>query len=291
MKTIFELIKINISILVIVTSYIGYYLGLRSKGLLMVEYSSWIVFIYLIIGVFLSSSGASILNQYFERNYDSKMDRTKNRPIPTKKIAPHKALLIGIIFSLLGPIVLYFSINFITSFLSFLTIFIYVAIYTPSKRLTSFNTIIGSVPGALPTLGGWVAATGQININALMLFGILFCWQIPHFLSLAIIYKDDYEKGGFKMLPNVAKSKNEVSFQILFFTMALLYTSIGIYFLNLASFIYVVGAIILGLFFLFYSSYILFDYSNKSIKKIFIFSIIYLPCLLILILIDSFFIK
>ena len=291
MKTIFELIKINISILVIVTSYIGYYLGLRSKGLFMVEYSSWIVFIYLIIGVFLSSSGASILNQYFERNYDSKMDRTKNRPIPTKKIAPHKALLMGIIFSLLGPTILYFSINFITSFLSFLTIFIYVAIYTPSKRLTSFNTIIGSVPGALPTLGGWVAATGQININALMLFGILFCWQIPHFLSLAIIYKDDYEKGGFKMLPNVAKSKNEVSFQILFFTMALLYTSIGIYFLNLASFIYVVGAIILGLFFLFYSSYILFDYSNKSIKKIFIFSIIYLPCLLILILIDSFFIK
>ena len=291
MNAIFELIKINISILVIVTCYIGYYLGLRSKGLLMMEYDSWIILFYLIIGVFLSSSGASILNQYFERNYDSKMMRTKNRPIPTKKISPKKALLLGVLLSFSGPILLFFSINFITSFISFLTIFIYLAIYTPSKRLTSFNTIIGSIPGALPTLGGWVAATGKIDINALMLFGILFCWQIPHFLSLAIIYKEDYERGGFKMLPSVAKNKNEVSFQILFFTMALLYTSTGIYFLNLTSIVYVVGAIILGLIFLFYSSYILFDYSNKSIKKIFIFSIIYLPCLLLLILIDSFLIK
>ena len=290
MKIFFELIKVNISILVIVTCYIGYYLGLRSQGYLMIENESWMIFLYLIVGVFFSSSGASIFNQYFERDYDIKMNRTKNRPIPKNKINPSTALFLGFVFSVIGILVLFFLVNSLTAFISFSTIFVYVAVYTPMKRLTSLNTIIGSIPGALPTLGGWTAATGEININALMLFGILFCWQIPHFLSLAIIYKDDYEKGGFKMLPSVA-NKNAVSFQILFFTMALLYTSIGIYFLNLTSFVYVVGAIVLGLFFLFYSSYILFDYSDKSIRRIFIFSIFYLPCLLLLILIDSFFIK
>ena len=117
-------------------------------------------------------------------------------------------------------------------------------------------------------------------MQALMLFGVLFCWQIPHFLSLAIIYKEDYERGGFKILPSISKNINDVTFQILFFTMALLYTSIGIYYLNITSYVYVVGAVILGLIFLFYSSNILFDYSPKSIKRIFIFSIIYLPTLL-----------
>ena len=122
-----------------------------------------------------------------------------------------------------------------------------------------------------------------------MLFGVLFCWQIPHFLSLAIIYKDDYKKGGFKMLPSITNNVDVVSFQILFFTMALLYTSIGIYYMKITSYVYAVGALILGIVFLFYSSRILFDYSPEKIKKIFIFSIIYLPILLIMILVDSYF--
>ena len=139
----------------------------------------------------------------------------------------------------------------------------------------------------MPPLGGWVAATNIINVEGLMLFGILFTWQIPHFLSLAVIYKDDYKRGGFKMLPTVASNENIVSFQIIFFTMALIYSSISIFILNLTSFVYVCGAILLGLIFLFYSSYILFEYSSENIKKIFIFSIIYLPALLFLIIIDS----
>lgn len=282
-----QLIKLNITILVLVTCYIGYYLGLRYTGLKMIELNSWIVFFHLMLGTFLSSSGASILNQYIERDYDLLMDRTKDRPIPRKKINARLALFIGLILSLLGPILLFIKVNLITALISFLTIFIYVFIYTPSKRYTSLNTIIGAIPGALPPVGGWTAATGKVDIQALMLFGVLFCWQIPHFLSLAIIYKDDYKKGGFKMLPSITKNINEVTFQILFFTMALLYTSIGVFYLNITSYIYVVGAIILGLIFLFYSSSILFDYSPKSIKKIFIFSIIYLPTLLLMIIIDS----
>ncbi len=288
-KKILELIKFNISLLVLVECYIGYYLGLRFNGLLMMEKNSWIIFFYLMVGTFLSSSGASILNQYIERKQDLKMKRTMYRPIPSNLINPNTALLIGLLFSFLGPLILFYKINYLTGFISFLTIFTYLCIYTPSKRITSLNTIIGSVPGALPPVGGWAAATGQIDIQVIMVFGILFCWQIPHFLSLAIIYKDDYKKGGFKMLPSVTNNKNEITFQILFFTMALIYTSVGIYILNLTSYVYVVGAILLGLIFLFYSSQILFDYSPKSIKRIFLFSIIYLPVLLLMILFDTFF--
>ena len=291
LKIIMELTKFNISILVIVTCYIGYYLGLRYNGLIMTEFQSWYIFLFLILGTFISSSGASMLNQYIERDFDAKMNRTKNRPIPSKLVSPISVLLWGLFLSIIGPAILIYKINFLTGAISFLTVFIYVCVYTPLKRYSVLNTIVGAIPGALPPLGGWVAATGHVTIEAIMLFGILFCWQIPHFLSLAIIYKDDYKRGGFKMLPSVTNNKNEITFQILFFTMALIYTSIGIYVLNLTSYLYVVGAILLGLIFLFYSSAILFDYSPKSIKRIFIFSIIYLPILLLMILLDNFLIK
>jgi len=288
-----ELLKLNISILVIVTCYIGYYLGLRSLpgNKMMTDFESWYIFSILIIGTFLSSSGASIMNQYIERKYDSLMDRTKKRPLPNNDITPQRAFLIGSFLCVLGPMLLGFLINILTGFISFLTIFFYLFIYTPSKRLTSLNTIIGSVPGALPPVGGWAAATGVVDYQSIMLFGVLFCWQIPHFLSLAIIYKDDYKKAGFKMLPSVTENTNLISFQILFFTMALLYTSIGIYVINITSYVYVIGAILLGIIFLFYSSQILFDYSEKTIRKIFIFSIIYLPILLVMILLDSYFLN
>ena len=289
LNLILELCKVNITLLVIVTCYIGFYLGLRSKGLYMIEFSSWYLFLFLLIGVFFTSSGASALNQYIERDYDSMMDRTKNRPIPLNLIKPNLAIVIGVFFSILGLLVLYFFINTLTAIISLITILTYLFVYTPLKRITSLNTIVGSIPGALPPLGGWAAATNEVDIRAFMLFGILFCWQIPHFLSLAIIYKDDYRKGGFKMLPSITDDVGEISFQIIFFTMALLYTSIGIFYLNVTSYIYVVGAVLLGLIFLFYSSSILFNYSNEKIKRIFIFSIIYLPLLLILIIIDTIF--
>ena len=284
-----DLIKFNISILVMVTSYIGYYLGLRSRDLFMIEYESWYTLFLLLIGTFLSSSGAGVMNQYMERNYDSKMERTKTRPIPNNDISSRNALFIGLFLCFVGPFFLYYFINFLTCLISFSTIFIYLFIYTPSKRYTSFNTIIGSIPGALPPVGGWAAATGNISSESLMLFSVLFCWQIPHFLSLAIIYKDDYSRGGFKMLPSITKNVNYVTFQILFFTMALLYTSIGIYSMGITSYVYAIGALVLGIIFLFYSSSILFDYSPRKIRKIFIFSIIYLPILLIMILIDSYY--
>lgn len=284
-----ELLKPRITFLVIVTTYLGYYLGLRFNGLMMVEYISFITFLNLVLGVFLTSSGSAILNQYIERDLDLKMDRTKSRPLPSKKIPPSHALCLGIFFCFFGIIYLYFFVNILTSIISILTIVSYLFIYTPSKLKTSWNTIIGSFPGAFPPVGGWAAATGEIrSAEPIILFLILFCWQIPHFFSLAILYKDDYAKAGYKMLPSISENLDSTMFQIIFFTVALIVSTICIYLLKLTSVVYMIGAILLGLVFLFYSSSILFEQSNKKIKKLFLFSIIYLPLLILLILFDTF---
>ena len=237
----------------------------------------------------MTSSSSSILNQYIEVDLDAKMLRTESRPLPNKRINKKIALYLGLILGFVGVFYLFIFVNTITSIISFLTIFSYVCIYTPSKTQSKWNTIIGSFPGALPPVGGWTAATNEINLPALILFSILFCWQIPHFLSLAIIYKDDYSRAGFKMLPSVSENLDSTLFQIVFFIMALLGSSVGIYFLNLTSFVYMLGAVLLGIVFLIYSANILFEQSNQQIRKLFIFSIIYLPLLMLLIIFDTLF--
>ena len=289
-KHLFVMMKPRISLLVIITSYLGYYLGLRYIGLIMIEQDSIIRFIHLAVGVFLTSSSSAIFNQYFEINLDAKMSRTMSRPLPSKKINKKTALVFAVLLSIFGLLYIYYFINAITAFIAFATIFSYVFIYTPSKTRSKWNTIIGSFPGALPPVGGWTAATGEIQTPSLILFLILFCWQIPHFLSLAIIYKDDYKKAGFKMLPSISKNLDSTLFQIIFFTVALIVSSIGIYLLNLTSFVYMLGAVLLGIIFLLYSSNILFEQSNKEVRKLFIFSIIYLPLLMLLIILDTLFI-
>jgi len=289
-KKYISLAKPRITFLVVVTTYLGYYLGLRYTGLMMIEFASIVTFFHLVLGVVLTSSGSAILNQYIERDLDAKMDRTKFRPLPSNEISPNSALFLGVSSCLVGIFYLFIFINAITSAISLLTIISYLFIYTPLKTKTSWNTIIGSFPGALPPVGGWVAATGGIDsAEPIILFLILFCWQIPHFLSLAIIYKDDYSKAGYKMLPSISENLDSTMFQIVFFTVALIVSSICIYLLQLTSYVYMIGAMILGLVFLFYSSSILFEQSNAKIKKLFIFSIIYFPLLIFLILFDTLF--
>ena len=288
-KDILILIKIRITLFVIITSYLGYYLGLRYSGFRMIEIDNIIIFIYLIIGVFLTSSSSGILNQCYEIELDAKMARTESRPLPSGRINKNTALFFGILLSIMGVSILYFLVNPLTALISFMTIFSYVCIYTPSKTKSKWNTIIGSFPGALPPVGGWTAATEELNLPALILFSILFCWQIPHFFSLAIIYKDDYKNAGFKMLPSISKNLDSTLFQIVFFVMALIVSSIGIYFLHLTSFVYMLGAVLLGSVFLIYSANILFEQSGQKIKKLFIFSIIYLPLLMLLIIFDTMF--
>ena len=288
MKDYIELMKPRITLLVIVTCYLGYYLGLRhgSNELFMMEQETIILFFHLVLGTLLTSSGSAVLNQYKERDLDLLMDRTKNRPLPLKKIKPINALILGLIFSISGSLYLYFFINPLTALIAALTIISYVMIYTPLKTKTKWNTIIGAFPGALPPVGGWTAATGNIEAPAIILFFILFFWQMPHFLSLAIIYKDDYAKAGFKMFPSVSNNLDSTYFQIIFFTIALIISTISVFFINNAGVVYLIGAVLLGIVFLVYSSIILFDKSDRRIRKLFIFSIIYLPLLMLLIMLD-----
>ena len=288
-KDFLLLVKIRITLLVMVTSYLGYYLGLRYIDLVMIESESLFIFFHLLVGIFFTSSASSIFNQCYEVHLDILMLRTKNRPLPSKRMNKKSALLLAVLFSVFGIVYLFYMVNPLTSLISFLTIFSYVCIYTPSKTKSKWNTIIGSFPGALPPVGGWTAATGEINPPTIILFSILFCWQIPHFLSLAIIYKDDYKNAGFKMLPSISKNLDSTLFQIVFFIVALIGSSVGIYFLNLTSFVYMLGAILLGVVFLVHSANILFDQSNEKVRKLFIFSIIYLPILMLLIVLDTIF--
>jgi len=286
LSTYIELTKPRITLLVLVTAYLGYYLGLRSQGDHMVSVESWLILFYLILGTWATSAGAAVLNQVIERRHDAKMARTKNRPLVIGKISPMNALVFGIILSLGGYVFLYYLINPLTAWISAATVFLYILIYTPSKRITTWNTIIGSIPGALPPVGGWVAATGSLAPPAWILFGILFCWQMPHFLAIAIIYAADYEKGGFKMLPSIYPESKRTSYVILFFTVALLITSLGLYILKVAGIVYAVGAALLGVAFFMVALKVIMESNKKNARRLMLASIIYLPLLLIIILIE-----
>jgi len=286
LSTYIELTKPRITLLVLVTAYLGYYLGLRSQGDHMVSLDSWLVLCYLILGTCATSAGAAVLNQVMERRHDAKMARTKNRPLVMGKIAPMNALVFGMVLSLCGCVFLYYLINPLTAWISAATVFLYILIYTPSKRITTWNTIIGSIPGALPPVGGWVAATGSLAPPAWILFGILFCWQMPHFLAIAIIYAADYEKGGFKMLPSIYPESKRTSYVILFFTIALLITSLGLYILKVGGVAYAVGAALLGVAFFMVALKVIMESNKKNARRLMLASIIYLPILLIIILIE-----
>ena len=287
LSTYIELTKPRITLLVLVTAYLGYYLGLRSQGDHMVSLESWLILCYLILGTWATSAGAAVLNQVMERRHDAKMARTKNRPIVMGKISPMNALVFGISLSLCGCVFLYYLINPLTAWISAATVFLYILIYTPSKRITTWNTIIGSIPGALPPVGGWVAATGSLAPPAWILFGILFCWQMPHFLAIAIIYAADYEKGGFKMLPSIYPESKRTSYVILFFTVALLVTSLGLYILKVGGILYAVGAALLGVAFFMVALKVIMESNKKNARRLMLASIIYLPLLLIIILIEK----
>jgi len=286
LSTYIELTKPRITLLVLVTAYLGYYLGLRSQGDHMVSVESWLILFYLILGTWATSAGAAVLNQVIERRHDAKMARTKNRPLVIGKISPMNALVFGMVLSLGGYVFLYYLINPLTAWISAATVFLYILIYTPSKRITTWNTIIGSIPGALPPVGGWVAATGSLAPPAWILFGILFCWQMPHFLAIAIIYAADYEKGGFKMLPSIYPESKRTSYVILFFTVALLITSLGLYILKVGGIVYAVGAALLGVAFFMVALKVIMESNKKNARRLMLASIIYLPLLLIIILIE-----
>ena len=282
MKYYIQMMKPRISLLVLLTGYLGYYLGLRSIGS-----NNYDNLIFLFIGMFLSSSGCAVLNQYLEKDLDSKMKRTMNRAIPSGKIQPINALLFGSILCVFGVFFIYQTINDLTTVICFSTIFLYLFVYTPSKRYSTLNTLIGSIPGALPVVGGWTAATNSLNSISWILFAILFCWQIPHFLAIAIIYSKDYKKGGFKMLPSEYPNSKHTQYHVLFFSIAMIGTSMGLYFKQILDLGYLIGISIIGaLFFIIVFKFIK-NSSSKNAKKLMVATLFYFPLMFILIILNA----
>ena len=283
-----EMMKFRISYLVMLTGYLGYYLGTRYNVIYSIDISNnYGKLPFLLIGMFLSASGCAVLNQYLEKDFDAQMNRTMKRPIPSGRVSAINALLFGSILSVFGIFFIYLTINLLTTVICFLTIFLYLFVYTPSKRFSTLNTLIGSVPGALPVLGGWTAATDSLNAISWILFSILFCWQIPHFLAIAIIYSNDYKKGGFKMLPSEYPNSKHTQYHVLFFSIAMIGTSLGLYFNKILGLGYVVGISILGALFFVVVLQFLKDSSHKNAKKLMAATLFYFPLMFILIILDA----
>jgi protoheme IX farnesyltransferase len=269
-----ELCKPRIAVLVLITATVGYVLGSTTF------YVGPMVF--LLAGVVLVASGASALNHYLERDIDPKMDRTQNRPIPAGIIPPSHALFFGTYTAIAGVMLLLWQVNLVTAFLGLMTAFLYVVVYTPMKRFTAWNTYVGAIPGALPILGGWTAATGHASLAAWVLFAIVFIWQLPHFYAIAWLYRDDYRKGGFKMLPVVAPDGRSTFAMSLLYCLALIPLALMPWYLGLASPVYAIGSVVLGMYFFAAGWRFSKSRSDVDARRMIRASIVYLPLLLIL---------
>ena len=276
-----ELTKPGITTMVLVSTSIGYYLGGKSIGA-----ADGGLFLLLLAGSALSAAGVATLNEYVERGIDGRMRRTQRRPLPSGRLSAREALLFGVLVSVAGIGILTLFVHPGTGLLAFITLMTYIFVYTPLKRHTTWNTIIGAIPGALPPLGGWLAATGDLAPGAWALFVILFAWQIPHFLAIATIYRDDYRRGGLLTLPGVADGERATAWHIILFSLLTLGGSLMPVLLNLTGVAYLVGALVLGIMFLRYSVAAARDQVAGPARRLMFASIIYLPALLAVMVAD-----
>ena len=243
----------------------------------------------LLVGVALSSSGGAALNLYLEREKDSRMKRTSNRPLPSGRIRPSTALLFGLLSSFLGLFLLASYTNWLTCALAASTILLYVLLYTPLKQHTRYNTLVGTIPGALPALGGWTAATGSLGLGGWIMFGILVLWQLPHFFALAWMYRKDYSRADFKMLPVVEPDGRSTAFQMLIASVVLLFLSIVPTLLGMTGIIYLVGVILVSTWMLYTSILFYHKMTNTAARRVLKASILHIPVLVLTIFIERLF--
>src|SRR4051794_25180960 len=237
-----ELTKPRMNAVVVATTAVGYYLAQRGP-------CDWPRFTLTILGTALTAAGASVLNQLAERDFDALMPRTANRPLPANRVRPADALLFGASLTIGGVAVLDLFVNPLTALLATITFGIYLLLYTPAKRRTSLCTIIGAVPGAIPAAMGFAAATDRITPPAFALFAILFIWQAPHFLAIAILYRADYAGGGFRMLSVTDARLDVTARQLLLYSLALVAATLVPVLLGTSGLIYLCTAVILGIIF------------------------------------------
>jgi protoheme IX farnesyltransferase len=275
-----ELTKPRILVMVLVTTTLGFLLGSGSRGPLALLSLT-------LLGVGSATGGAAVLNNYLEKDFDAKMSRTRKRALPSGLVEPVRALNFGVGLVLIGVLLLALGVNLLTAFLVLLAAFLYVLVYTPLKRLTWWNTTFGAIPGAIPPMAGWAAATGHIGSGAWVLFAILFAWQHPHFFAIAWMFRDDYRAAGFKMLPVIEPSGLRTVRLAVGFSLVLIGVSLIPALIGMAGWFYFSGTLLIGLLMLMVALSFARDRSVGNARRLLKASVLYLPLLLLFIFLDA----
>jgi protoheme IX farnesyltransferase len=274
LRDYYTLTKPEVNLLILMTTSTGYYLASRGNfrfdGL-----------INTLIGTLLVASGTATLNQWMERVWDKQMRRTANRPIPSGRMQPLHAFLFGITLSVGGGVYLLLTVNRLSAVLAVSTLLSYLLVYTPLKRVTPLCTLLGAIPGAMPTLIGWAGGAGSIDRQAWFLFAILFLWQFPHFLAIALMYKDDYARAGYKMLPKFDADSRFTRAEIIVFTIALILTTM-LPLVDRSVPVYLVGMFVAGAFLLYHSTKLATSASAVLARRLVHASVLYLPVVLVI---------
>lgn len=273
MNDLMTLTKARLSLLVIMTTFAGFCMA--SSGLL-----DWVALLNVTLGTALAAAAAAVLNQYMESHVDRLMERTKNRPLPAGRMKPSTALVIGVSLAVVGVTWLALTANLLSASLAAATVAIYLFLYTPLKRRTHLCTLLGAVSGAIPPMIGWTAARPSLDLGAWVLFGILFTWQMPHFLAIAWMHRDEYAQAGFVMLRRTDLGGCATAMESFLFTIALTAVTLIPFFNGLNNAIYLVGAGLLDGAMLFFAVRFLVLRNRPSARALFFTSIIFLPLVL-----------
>lgn len=281
MSPYIELTKPRITVFILMSTAIGFFCGAHGTG----SWSIWVL-LHCLIGTGLIASGTAALNQWYERDADAKMQRTKARPLPSGRLDADKAFWFAVGLSIVGFAELWLGANGLTALLGLFTLVSYLFIYTPLKRKSPHSTTIGAIPGAMPPLIGYAAAAGALSGQAWILYAILFLWQFPHFYAIAWMYREDYERAGIQMLPVVEPDGESTARRIWMFSLALIPISLLPKFTDMAGNVYLFGALALGLYFLYAGVRATFDRTRPRARQVLLASVVYLPLLYGLLVFD-----
>ena len=274
LRDYYTLTKPEVNLLILMTTSAGYYLAGRAT-------SHVLGMIWTLIGTLLVASGTATFNQLMEWRYDAQMRRTARRPLPTGRVGVTEAFVLGVVLSLAGAVELWVLVNPLAAFLAVLTLLTYLLLYTPLKRKTALCTLIGAFPGAMPVLIGWAGATARIDGLAWFLYAVVFLWQFPHFLAIALMYREDYSNAGYRMLPRFDRDGRFTRGEIVVFTVGLVALTLLPALSGAGNYFYYLGALITGAILLGQSMKLARSGSRIEASRVLHASIIYLPILLI----------
>ena len=280
MRDYLELTKPSITWLILMSTGVGYFYGMRGGAF------NLILLLHTVLGTGLIASGTAALNQWFEREADRLMKRTARRPLPAGKLSANRALIFGATLSLAGFLELWFGVNRLSALIGLFTLASYLFLYTPLKSRTWWSTTIGAVPGAMPPMIGYAAAAGTLNRESWVLFAILFLWQFPHFYSIAWMYKEDYARAGIRMLPVVEPDCRSTARQIVLYGIALIPVSLVPWLFGMSGRLYLAGALALGLWFLYSGVRVAVERTIARARAVLMTSVYYLPLIYGLMLLD-----